>query len=309
MASRAKYNYVQENTSLLRPARLSRGFRPDAGESPFSFRGRTFQISDATPPGPGDAIQFPIHDIAFGGKGVGRAEGLAIFVPFVITGEQVTARLTRRKKKFAEAELLSVDEPSPDRVEPRLPLLRRMRRLRLPAHPLRPPARDQIRPGRANPPPPRPLRRRPHAPAPSPRRANTATATASASTPRAPPSASTGIDRHELIDIAECPIATPAVNDQLAALRRSLTRPGRDGDYLLTGQGRGDYFVQTNDAVAAALLDHVRALVSPASRTLVDAYSGAGFFARGLASRFTQVIGIEENERAVEYARRIAGAQ
>ena len=74
-----------------------------------------------SPPAPGDAIQFPIHDIAFGGKGVGRAEGLAIFVPFVIPGEQVTARLTKKKKKFAEAELLSVNEPSPDRVEPRCP--------------------------------------------------------------------------------------------------------------------------------------------------------------------------------------------
>jgi 23S rRNA (uracil1939-C5)-methyltransferase len=111
-------------------------------------------------------------------------------------------------------------------------------------------------------------------------------------------------DSHELIDVAECPIAAPAVNTQLAALRRA---PGRDGDYLLTGQGRGDYFVQTNDAVATALLDHVRALVSASSTTLIDAYSGAGFFARALAPRFARVIGIEENERAVEYARRLAG--
>jgi 23S rRNA (uracil1939-C5)-methyltransferase len=114
-------------------------------------------------------------------------------------------------------------------------------------------------------------------------------------------------DGHELIDIAQCPIAAPAVNEQLAALRRDVRGLDRDGDYVLTGQGRAEYFVQTNDAVAAALLDHVRLLASPASTTLVDAYSGAGFFARGLAARFTQVIGIEENERAVEYARRIAG--
>jgi 23S rRNA (uracil1939-C5)-methyltransferase len=94
------------------------------------------------------------------------------------------------------------------------------------------------------------------------------------------------------------------VNEQLARLRKGV---GEDGDYLLTGQGKGDYFVQTNDGVAGALLDHVRGLVSPGARTLVDAYSGAGFFGRGLAQRFEQVIGIEENERAVEYARRVAG--
>jgi 23S rRNA (uracil1939-C5)-methyltransferase len=260
-----------------------------------------------SPPGPGDAIQFPIHDIAFGGKGVGRAEGLAIFVPFVITGEVVTARLTKKKKKFAEAELLSVDQPSPDRVEPPCPYfgacggcayqhIRYGRQLALKSAQVE---QTLLRLGRLGTVPMRP-------PIASPR--DYAYRNRIRVHAEGPTVGFYRLDRHELIDIAECPIASPAVNDQLAALRRSLARgPGRDGDYLLTAQGRGEYFVQTNDAVAAALLDHVRTLVSPASTTLVDAYSGAGFFARGLASRFTQVIGIEENERAVEYARRIAG--
>ncbi len=261
-----------------------------------------------SPPAAGEAIQFTIHDIAFGGKGVGRAEGLAIFVPFVVTGERVTARLTKKKKNFAEAELLSVDEPSPDRVEPRCPYFgacggcayqhirydrqlaiksaqveQTLRRLgRLAEVPMRPAIASPRDYGYRN-------RIRVHA-----------------------EGGAVGfyrLDRHELIDIAGCPIASPAVNEHLAGLRRSLERgPERpDGDYLVTAQGRGEYFVQTNDAVATALLDHVRSLVSPAAKTLVDAYSGAGFFARGLATQFSQVIGIEENERAVEYARRIAG--
>jgi tRNA/tmRNA/rRNA uracil-C5-methylase (TrmA/RlmC/RlmD family) len=254
-------------------------------------------------PSPGEAIQFPIHDIAFGGKGVGRAEGLAIFVPFVIDGELVTGRLTKKKKKFAEAELISVDQPSPDRVEPRCPYFGRcggcayqhiryerqveikaaqveqtLRRLgRFAEVPMRPAIASPREYGYRN-------RIRVHA-----------------------EGAVVGFyrpDGHELIDIAECPIAAPAVNEQLTRLRRSATE---DGDYVLSGQGKGEYFVQTNDAVAAALLDHVRGLVSPAAKMLVDAFSGAGFFARGLASRFSQVIGIEENERAVEYARRVAG--
>jgi 23S rRNA (uracil1939-C5)-methyltransferase len=261
-----------------------------------------------SPPASDEAIQFTIGDIAFGGKGVGRAEGLAIFVPFVVTGEQVTARLTKKKKKFAEAELLSVDQASPDRVEPRCPYfgacggcayqhIRYDRQLaiksaqveqtllrlgRLAAVPMRPAIASPLEYGYRN-------RIRVHA--------------------EGTVVGFYRIDRHELVDIAECPIASPAVNEQLARLRRGLGRdPDRpDADYLLTGQGRGEYFVQTNDAVATALLDHVRDLVSPGSKTLVDAYSGAGFFARGLASRFAQVIGIEENERAVEYARRIAG--
>jgi 23S rRNA (uracil1939-C5)-methyltransferase len=255
------------------------------------------------PSAPGDTLEFPIHDIAFGGKGVGRAEGLAIFVPFVVTGERVTARLTKRKKKFAEADLLSVEEPSPDRVTPPCPYFgacggcayqhiryerqleiktaqvdQTLRRLgRLAEVPIRPAIASPLQYGYRN-------RIRVHAEGPV-----------------------VGFyrhDSHELLDIAECPIAATGVNSQLTALRRFHGR--EDGDYLLTGQGRGDYFVQTNDAVAAALLDHVLTLISPASRNVVDAYSGAGFFARALAQRFTQVIGIEENERAVEFARRHA---
>jgi 23S rRNA (uracil1939-C5)-methyltransferase len=254
-------------------------------------------------PLPGEAIQFPIHDIAFGGKGVGRAEGLAIFVPYVIDGEQVTARLTRKKKKFAEAELLSVQQASPDRVEPRCPYFgtcggcayqhiryerqvaikstqveQTLRRLgRLESVPMRPAIASPREYGYRN-------RIRVHA-----------------------EGGLVGFYKgngHELVDIAECPIAAPAVNEQLAALRRGLLR---DGDYVLSSQGKGEYFVQTNDGVAAAMLEHVASLIAPGATTLIDAYSGAGFFARELASRFTRVIGIEENERAVEYARRMAG--
>jgi 23S rRNA (uracil1939-C5)-methyltransferase len=254
-------------------------------------------------PQPGEELQLSIHDIAFGGKGVGRVEGLAVFVPFVITGEQVTVRLKRKKKNFAEAELVSVQQPSPDRVEPQCPYFgtcggcayqhiryerqvaikssqveQTLRRLgRLPEAPMRPAIASPREYGYRN-------RIRVHSEG--------------------------GLigfyksDGHELIDIAECPIAAPAVNEQLTALRRGLVR---DGDYVLSSQGKGEYFVQTNDGVATALLDHVGSLIPEQLTTLIDAYSGAGFFARGLAPRFARVIGIEENERAVEYARRIAG--
>jgi 23S rRNA (uracil1939-C5)-methyltransferase len=253
-------------------------------------------------PNPGETVQIPIHDIAFGGKGVGRIEALAVFVPFVIAGERVTARVTRRKKNFAEAELVSVDQRSPDRVEPGCPYfgkcggcayqhIRYERQLEIKGAqveqtlrrlghfsevPMQPTIGSPQQYGYRN-------RIRVHA-----------------------EGATIGFfrhDRHELIDIEQCPIAAPAVNGQLANLRRGLTR---DGDYVISGQGRGEYFVQTNDAVAAALVDRVRSLVSPGMRTLVDAYSGAGFFARALASGFTRVIGIEENERAIDHARRTA---
>ena len=94
------------------------------------------------------AIELQIHDIAFGGKGVGRVEGKAVFVPFTIEGERVRARIVREKKNFAEAELLDVLEAAPQRVAAGVPLLRPLRRVQLSTHRLRASARNQNAPGR-----------------------------------------------------------------------------------------------------------------------------------------------------------------
>ena len=61
-------------------------------------------------------VDLTIQDVAFGGKGVARDGGKAVFVPFTIDGERVTVRMVREKKQFAEAELVAVIEPSPNRV-------------------------------------------------------------------------------------------------------------------------------------------------------------------------------------------------
>src|SRR5439155_17537151 len=66
-------------------------------------------------------VDLKIEDIAFGGKGVGRESGKAVFVPYTIEGETVSAEIVRDKKQFAEAELVDVKESSPDRVAPRCP--------------------------------------------------------------------------------------------------------------------------------------------------------------------------------------------
>ena len=66
-------------------------------------------------------VELKIEDVAFGGKGVARDEGKAVFVPFTIEGERVTAKITREKKQFAEGELVELIELSPDRVTPECP--------------------------------------------------------------------------------------------------------------------------------------------------------------------------------------------
>ncbi|HEX7618636.1 MAG TPA: class I SAM-dependent RNA methyltransferase [Verrucomicrobiae bacterium] len=66
----------------------------------------------------GDKISLTIHDIAFGGEGVGRVDDFVVFVPFVLVGETVAAEITEVKKNFARAKLLRVEQPSPERVKP-----------------------------------------------------------------------------------------------------------------------------------------------------------------------------------------------
>jgi len=64
--------------------------------------------------------EFIIQDLSRGGAGVGKdADGRAVFVHGTAPGDRVRARITEEKKRYAQAELLEVIEPSTLRVEPR----------------------------------------------------------------------------------------------------------------------------------------------------------------------------------------------
>lgn len=56
----------------------------------------------------GQRVTVTIHDIAFGGDGVGRWEEFVMFVPFVALGEEVEIEITEVKKKFARGRLVRV---------------------------------------------------------------------------------------------------------------------------------------------------------------------------------------------------------
>jgi 23S rRNA (uracil1939-C5)-methyltransferase len=61
-------------------------------------------------------MKLTIEKSIYGGAGLARAEGKAIFVPFTLPGETVEAQVTRDRGGYAEAELIGVIEPSPARV-------------------------------------------------------------------------------------------------------------------------------------------------------------------------------------------------
>lgn len=59
-----------------------------------------------------------VDSIAAGGDGVGRLDGLAVFIPRTAPGELVEASV-RQRGRMARGRLLRVVEPSPDRAAPR----------------------------------------------------------------------------------------------------------------------------------------------------------------------------------------------
>jgi 23S rRNA (uracil1939-C5)-methyltransferase len=65
-------------------------------------------------------ISVEIESIAAGGDGVGRSNGLVVFVPRTAAGELVTARISG-KGSFARGTLRSIARASDDRIEPPCP--------------------------------------------------------------------------------------------------------------------------------------------------------------------------------------------
>ncbi|MBW8746832.1 MAG: class I SAM-dependent RNA methyltransferase, partial [Acidobacteria bacterium] len=66
-------------------------------------------------------MKLRIEKAIYGGNGLarmteGEQAGKAVFVPFALPGELVDAGVRASKKGFAEAELLAVIEPAPERV-------------------------------------------------------------------------------------------------------------------------------------------------------------------------------------------------
>lgn len=250
-------------------------------------------------------VDLQVEDIAFGGKGVAREHGKAVFIPFTIDGELVSARITREKKQFAEAEVVAVRKTSSHRVTSQCPYFGRCGGCAYQhidyAHQLETKSR-QVRDllqriGKLNDVPMRAI-------VPSPAEY--------AYRNRITVHVENGVigyfrrDSHQLIDVEHCPIAMDEVNRELTDLR---ARKVPDGHYTLRAKSGPRIFSQTNDGVAAALLDLIADLVPPNQQLLVDAYCGAGFFSKALLHKFDRIIGIDWDRFAIAAAKENATAK
>jgi 23S rRNA (uracil1939-C5)-methyltransferase len=244
-------------------------------------------------------VDLIIENIAFGGKGVGREQGKAVFVPYTIESELVSAEIVREKKQFAEAKLVEVRKSSPDRVRPECPyfgdcggcayqhidyehqLAIKWRQVR-----------DILqRIGKLKDIPLRPI-------IPSPKHYEYRN--------RITVHVQDGVigffrrDSHRLIDVERCPISCDEVNRALTELRE---RHPRDGHYALRASSSRRVFSQTNDGVAGALRDLIIDLVPSNQDLLIDAYCGAGFFAKALLGKFERIVGIDWDRFAIAAAK------
>jgi 23S rRNA (uracil1939-C5)-methyltransferase len=256
----------------------------------------------------GQEIVMEINDIGFGGRGVGRVNGIACFVPGVIEGEKVRVKIAKVKSRMMEAWLLEVLEPSPCRIEAPCPVFLQCggcsyQHIDYPhqLHVKETQLREALRRlgGLIDPPVAAMI------PSPEPYGYRNRIAVHV----RDGKAGFFAEGSNRVVPVSKCLIASPEVD---AGFQDLLKERPRDGDYLIGENKRYGGFRQVNNAVAEILKKTVREAVRPSDKAnpisglLVDAYCGAGFFAHELQSLFTKVIGIERSIASVAMASRQA---
>lgn len=64
-----------------------------------------------------DILDLEIEKMAYGGKGIARVDGFVIFVKGGVPGDRLTVQVFKKKRDFAEARIVHILRPSPERVE------------------------------------------------------------------------------------------------------------------------------------------------------------------------------------------------
>jgi tRNA/tmRNA/rRNA uracil-C5-methylase (TrmA/RlmC/RlmD family) len=267
----------------------------------------------------GDNLTLTIHDIAFGGEGVGRIDDFVVFVPFVIVGETVEAEVTEVKKKFARAKLLRVEKSSPERVSPECKYfgacggcqyqhMDYAAQLRV--------KHKQIsdlfeRVGKIS-----PEKIQPVIPCPSPYGYRNRIMIRSQWNGPAKKLEIGFIraDNNFVVDIEECKIAEPALNEQIKQVHANPPPKGGIKIVLRMQPENWDVpessFFQNNFFLLPKLVETVRGFLRDGgARHLVDLYCGVGFFGIELADLVESFVGVEYDQLAITAAQKNAASR
>jgi 23S rRNA (uracil1939-C5)-methyltransferase len=71
------------------------------------------------------SYELVIDALAYGGNGVGRHQGKAVFLPWTLPGDRISWRPLKERKNYFEGEVVSLLAAGPGRCEPRCPLFGR----------------------------------------------------------------------------------------------------------------------------------------------------------------------------------------
>jgi tRNA/tmRNA/rRNA uracil-C5-methylase (TrmA/RlmC/RlmD family) len=257
-----------------------------------------------------------VLDLAFGGDGVARVDDFVVFVPFVIPGEQVEVEITEVKRSFSRARPIRVLQPSPHRVDPRCAHFGRCGGCQYQHvdYPLQLELKhkqivdllERIGGFPAE-------RVAPLIPCPRPYGYRNRVEIRSQWNPRERKLhvGFVGSEGRQVVDITECSIAQPELNEQIRRIRSDP--PGPEAGRLtlrVAPEGwevPGASFFQNNPFLLPQLVETARGFLRAAgSRQLVDAHCGVGLFALELADDLDRYVGIESDQQAVEAARRNA---
>ena len=287
----------------------------------------------------GDQLELRIERIVPNGFGIGFADGLTVFTPLTAPGDRIRAEIVQLKKRIAFAEIVEVLEPSPVRVEPPCQYFGTcggcdFQQMTYPAQLEAKVAivRDCLKriaqidwPGEIS-------------VVPSPQEYAYRSRAQWHVDPAVKRLGYLKRNSHEVVDIETCVVLAPELDAQLRRLRgeipwetfwdetsridaaagdngeisiysSDLTEPTKEISSAVADERfaySAQAFFQGNRYMVDKLVD--AALKDAKGGTALDLYSGVGLFALPLARSFENVTAVEENERAVEFARRNAEA-
>jgi len=69
-----------------------------------------------------EIIELNIEKLTYGGEGIGRVDGMTVFVPDTVAGDHIKAEITSVKKNLVKAVIKEIITPSENRIKPFCPL-------------------------------------------------------------------------------------------------------------------------------------------------------------------------------------------